>query len=614
MIARPRSARFILIAALVVGLSGVGLSAVGLGAASPASANTGFPSSSPVTPIAGHEIDTGEIVLEFDPAQAGLTVAVTTPDPADSTAVSTVTGVIGADGSVTLRDFAGPTAVYIETSDGQVHELGGAPLPGTFPHRQAASIYRGLTTTYTYQPGDDTFQYHFGSNSAPKPPATSADVLAQIPTTHFTVSAEPQGPGDTTLLRFTEVSPNGVGNPDYTDNLMSFAYDAPEGAYYGAPEAVGGTPLQNGHYLIQVPGKFSYGRHVVASFDKYGRLATVTSVGDTSLPKAPDGSSAAAHPLDTGTLLLQLNGYPFGTVVTSTVADPTAPGTSSVVSATATPGGLVALVNFAGYVRIDIDGPSGDDNQNPATFRADVNIYRGQTVLYGYPSVSNTSSNPFGLLGPIPAPVIPTTAAEAEQLTPIATSAVSPTSWDAGADLPLSFRDVTPTSIIPNDSFTVANYVYGAPESLGSSTVYLMPLENDGGYSYSFTVPGQYTSGGSVAASFDQFGRLVTLDRLDQAAAPPTTPPTDTPVPTDPATAPPAPSPGATPGATPGGVLPGGSPTPAPDAAGSPAPGLANTGQGDLAPVGTAAAALFGFGLLVLGVSSRRRRASGTRR
>ncbi|MDF2443156.1 MAG: hypothetical protein JWR01_1359 [Subtercola sp.] len=45
--------------------------------------------------------------------QAGLTVAVTTPDPADSTAVSTVTGEIGADGSVTLRNFAGPAAVYL---------------------------------------------------------------------------------------------------------------------------------------------------------------------------------------------------------------------------------------------------------------------------------------------------------------------------------------------------------------------------------------------------------------------------------------------------------------------------------------------------------------------
>ena len=86
------------------------------------------------------------------------------------------------------------------------------------------------------------------------------------------------------------------------------------------------------------------------------------------------------------------------------------------------------------------------------------------------------------------------------------------------ADLPLSFTDVTPTSIIPNDSFTVANYVYGAPESLGSSTVYLMPLENDGGYSYSFTVPGQYTSGGSVAASFDQFGSYADRGRRFAAA------------------------------------------------------------------------------------------------
>ncbi|RFA07686.1 hypothetical protein B7R21_16105 [Subtercola boreus] len=602
MTSRPRSVRTILAAALVLGLA-----AVGLGAASPASANTGFPSSSPVTPLAGHEIDTGGIVLEFDPAEAGLTVAVTTPDPADSTAVSTVTGEIGADGSVTLRDFAGPTAVYLRSADGQVHERGGAPLPGTFAHRQAASIYRGVTSTYTYQSSDDTFQYHFDSNVAPKPPATSADVLAQIPTTHFTVSADPQGPGDTTLLSFTDVSPNGVGNPGYTDDLRSYAYDAPEGAYYGAPEAVGGTPLRNGRYLIQVPGKFSYGRHVVASFDKYGRLATVTSVGDASLPKAPDGSSAAAHPLDTGTLLLQLDGYPFGTLVTSTVADPTAPGTSSVVSATATPGGLVALVNFAGYVRIDIGGPSGDDNQNPATFRADVNIYRGQTVLYGYPSVSNTSSNPFGLLGPIPAPAIPATAAEAEQLTPIATSTVSPTTWDAGADLPLAVTDVAPTSIIPNDSFTVANYVYGAPESLGSSTIYLMQLEGGTGYSYSFTVPGQYTSGGTVAASFDQFGRLVTLDRLDQSSVPPTS--TPTPGPTVPSTDPAVPTPGATPGAS---ALPG-TPSETPDAAGQTATGLANTGRSDLAPAGIAAGLLFGTGLAGLIVASRRRRASRTR-
>ncbi|MDF2443157.1 MAG: hypothetical protein JWR01_1360 [Subtercola sp.] len=57
-----------------------------------------------------------------------------------------------------------------------------------------------------------------------------------------------------TLLRFTDVSPNGVGNPDYTDNLRSYAYGAPEVAYFGAPEPVGGTPLRNGHYLIQIPG------------------------------------------------------------------------------------------------------------------------------------------------------------------------------------------------------------------------------------------------------------------------------------------------------------------------------------------------------------------------
>ncbi|MDF2443158.1 MAG: hypothetical protein JWR01_1361 [Subtercola sp.] len=267
------------------------------------------------------------------------------------------------------------------------------------------------------------------------------------------------------------------------------------------------------------------------------------------------------------------------------------------MSATATSGGLVALLNFAGYVRIDIDGPSGGDNQNPATFRADVNIFRGQTVMYGYPSVSNTSSNPFGLFGPIPAPVIPATAAEAAQLTPIATSSVSPTAWQAGSDLTLAVTDVAPTSIIPNDSFTVANYVYGAPESLGSSTVHLMQLEGGAGYSYSFTVPGQYTSGGTVAASFDQFGRLVTLDRLDQASVPPTSPPTDTPAPTGtPAPAPPGSSP-----ATPDAAVPAGS-------------GLANTGQGDLVPAGIAAALLFGTGLLGLVVTGRRRRASGNRR
>ncbi|UFS59094.1 hypothetical protein [Subtercola endophyticus] len=567
---RSRALRLVLAASLTLGMT-----AVGLGLAESASANTGFPSSSPVTPIAGHEVDTGVIVLQFDASQAGLTAAVATPDPADSTAVSTVTGVIGADGSVNIRDFAGPAAVYIKTADGQVHQLGSSPLPGTVMSRQAASIFRGQTWTYSYAADNDTFT-PINFPSGPVTPPTAAEVLTQIPITHFTVDSSDANPGWPLDLRFSSISPNGIGDPNYTNSVTSYIY--------GQPDSLGATIVRNGRFDVAIPARYSYGEHTVGSFDKYGRLVTVAKVGSASAPSAPAGSSAAAHPLDTGNVLLELQNVMSGTIVTSTVADPTNPGASSVVSATVTSNGLVALTNFAGYARIDIGSGSADDNQNPATFRADVNIYRAQTVVYGYPVVSTTDNNPFGLIGPVPAPVIPTTAAEAEALTPVATSMVSPTSWPAGSDLTLDFTNVTPTSIVPNDSLTVDNYVYGAPTALGSSTIPLM----SGGFAYSFVVPGSFTSGGTVAASFDQFGRLVTLDRLDGAVATAGSDPVSTPAPTT--SAPAAPSSAGAATATPS--------------------ALANTGQTDVAPAGIAAFVLFGVGAIVLIVSRGRRRAS----
>ncbi|MCU1480577.1 MAG: hypothetical protein JWQ19_1363 [Subtercola sp.] len=583
---RSRALRLVLAATLTLGMT-----ALGLGLAESASANTGFPSSSPVTPIAGHEVDTGVIVLKFETSQAGLTAAVATPDPADSTAVSTVTGVIGADGSVSIRDFAGPAAVYIKAADGQVHELGGAPLSGTVTHRQAASIYRGETGSYSYSPDTDTFT---GSAGGLPTPPSATDIVNEIPTTHSVETTQGLEAGNSGTLTYSVLSLNGTGDPNFSSNAVSYAY-GPLTQRPGIADPIGSVIIRRGTLHVIVPALYSYGIHRVASFDPYGRLLAITTVGDPTPVAAPAGSSAAAHPLDTGTVIIQVSNVMFGTVFTSTVADPTAPGTSSVVSATVGHGGLVALTNFAGYSRVDVGGGSGDDNQNPATFRSDVNFYRAQTVVYGYPSVSNTSDDPFGINGGVaPAPVIPTTAAEAEALTPVATSTVSPTSWQAGSDLTLDFANVTPTSIVPNDSLTVHNYVYSDPTSLGSSTMALMNLPEGGGFAYSFTIPGAFTSGGHIAASFDQFGRLVALDRLNGA--------TSTSIP--PSTTPAGPI---TPITTPG---TGGTPASASSAstpAATTVAALANTGQTDVVPAGIATLVLFCGGALLLIVSGRRR-------
>ncbi|GGF28676.1 hypothetical protein GCM10011399_22290 [Subtercola lobariae] len=589
---RSRALRVAFVAALTIGVSGLGAGLAPAASATPyshassllasASANAGFPSSSPVTPIAGHEVDTGVIVLEFDPSQAGLSAAVSTPDPADSTAISTQTGTIAADGSVTIRDFAGPAAVYLQSADGQVHELGGVPLPGTTTHRQAASIYRGQTWTYAYSSNSDTFTA-VAFPPTPVQPSTAAEVVTQIPITHYTVTTSGvAGQGNLVFLTFSSVSPNGIGDPNYSSQATTYVY--------GAPDAVGGSFINHGTYHVVIPALYSYGVHTVASFDKYGRLVATTTVGDATMPPAPPGSSAAAHPLDTGTVLIQVSNIMFGTIFTSTVADPTAPGALSVVSSSVGHGGLVALTNFAGPARIDVE--STPENNFPATLTGEVNIYRAQLVTYGYPSVSNVDSNPFGHFGPAPAPVIPASAEEAEALTPVATSTVSPSSWQPGSDVTLDVTNVTPTAATDDASLTVDNYVYSTPTLLGSSTISLATAASDGSHAYSFVVPGAFTSGGHVAASFDQFGRLVTLDRLDGAV---------TAAGSNPAIAPAATS-----------TSSSEAPSQTATAAAADATALANTGQNDLIPAGIAATVLFGAGAIVLAVSYRRR--ASTRR
>ena len=579
---RSRALRIVLATALTLGITGLGL-----GLAESASASTSFPSSSPVTPIAGHQVDTGVIVINFDPSQAGLTVAVVTPDPADLTAISTQTGVIGADGSVSIRNFAGPASVYRRTSDGQVQQLGSSPLPGSVVQRQAASIYRGQTFTYSYSSDTDTFTFVSGPMGGPVPPSAQ-DVLTQIPTTQYTVTSSDAIQGASTTVTFSSVTPNGIGDPNYRSSVVYYAY--------GAPDALGSSVLSHGTIRFFVPAIYSYGEHVVAGFDNYGRLVARTIVGSTAMPPAPAGSTAAAHPLDTGTVLIQMNNVLPGSIVTSTVADPTAPGTFSVVNATVGHGFIAAITNFAGPSRIDVEPTV--PGQYPGPLTGEVNIYRAQYVRYGYPSVSNTGTDPFGMFGQAPAPIIPSSAEEAEQLTPVATSTVSPASWQAGSDVTLDVTNVTPTSVTDDATLNLDNYVYSTPTLLGSSTISLNTAADAGGHAYSFTVPGAFTSGGHVAASFDQFGRLVTLDHLDGATA------AGTPASPDPGTN--AASGVASTTASDTTAATGANATTAANAAHAAHAALANTGQNDLIPAGIAAMVLFGAGAIVFVMSRRR--------
>ncbi|MCU1480574.1 MAG: hypothetical protein JWQ19_1360 [Subtercola sp.] len=317
---------------------------------------------------------------------------------------------------------------------------------------------------------------------------------------------------------------------------------------------------------------------VTLSLAALGFGAETASAAPATLTAA--STSIDSHPQDTGTVHIDFGTNLAGFTVTSTAADPTAPGTFSVVSGDIGSDGFVTLTNYAGWADLELTSLSGPSEQlaGPvsSTFRYDIGIWRAQTVDYTY---SETQYGPlYTLTGSVPQPIIPPTGADAEALTPLATATMSPATWQPGSDVTLQFSDVTPTGVgYPMDSVTVGNVVYSDATVLGSSTIRLM----SGGFSYSFTVPGAYTSGGHVAASFDLFGRLFLIDPLDVA----------TPTPT------PAPS---TPAAT----------TVVTTSASST---LANTGQNDLVPAGIGALTLFGAGAIGLVIARHRRRASGNR-
>jgi hypothetical protein len=548
------------------------MTGLALGLASSASANTDFPSSSPSTSIPGHEVDTGVIVLQLDPSEAGLTAAVLTPDPADTTGGASQIGVIGSDGSVSIRAFAGPAAVYLKTADGQVHELGGAPLPGTIVHRQAAAVYRAQTVEYTYSSADDTFTL-VGATPSILPAATQQEAETQIPVTHYTTSPTTFVLGQPVTLQFSSLSPNGIGDPNYGTTVTNYGYA------FGPPADFGPGTIVNGGYAIGVPAEYTTGGHAVVSYDAYGRLVTITTIG--TAPVNPGAPTLADHLQDSGTVRLNFGPDLAGMTVTLTASDPTVPGTFAVVSNQVDANGYVILTDYAGFADVDFTLPAptpssatpsiAAQNAAPSSFRYDIGIYRAQSVIYDYAPDSNGPRyiRPEG----VPTAVIPATGTEAESLTPVATSTVSPTTWQPGSDLPLHFTDVTPTGVgYPFDTLTVQNVVYSAPTPLGSTPIYLMNLEDGTGFSYSVTVPGAFTGGGHVFASFDDFGRLVSVDPLDQVT--PTTPTT----------------------------------TEATAAAGA---SLANTGQNDLVPAGIAALVLFGAGATVLAVSYRRRASGG---
>ena len=315
------------------------------------------------------------------------------------------------------------------------------------------------------------------------------------------------------------------------------------------------------------------GRGAIAAVAVIGMSFAAFGLGAQAAVAAPVAVSAAsnasvdAHPQDTGTIRIDFGTNLAGFTVTSTASDPTQPGSFSVVSGDVGSDGYVTLTNYAGFADIDLTSYSAPSTRlgsqaAPTSFRYDVSAWRAQTVEYTYSYNANGAN--YALVGAPPQLIIPATSQEAESLTAVATTTISPTSWQPGSDVTLNFTNVTPTGVgYPYDTVHVQTFVYSSPTDLGASAIY----EEDP--QYSVTVPGAFTSGGHVVASFDGFGRLFALDPLGAAPS--------TPVAT--ATA----------------------------AAADSSSSLANTGQNDLIPAGIAAIVLFGAGATVLVVSYRRR-------
>ncbi|MCU1480575.1 MAG: hypothetical protein JWQ19_1361 [Subtercola sp.] len=274
----------------------------------------------------------------------------------------------------------------------------------------------------------------------------------------------------------------------------------------------------------------------------------------------------ADHPQDTGTVRINYGVEFAGHTIDVTVSDPADIEYPALQSADVGSDGSVQITNFAGRAEVRIElysAPSAQLGPGAPLTNPWVDIYRGQTVTYDY----NAETSSYTLEGAAPAPLIPATAAEAASLIPVTNSTVSPASWTPGQDVTLSFTRVTPNGVGDYNEFaeTVFNYVYSSPTSLGSTDIVAS--------SYSFTVPGAYTSGGHTAASFDRFGRLVSIVPLGAAPA------TTAPVTTTTATAVPA------------------------------SAALANTGQNDVLPLGIAVFALLALGATVTFVARKAARA-----
>ena len=300
------------------------------------------------------------------------------------------------------------------------------------------------------------------------------------------------------------------------------------------------------------------------------------TVGGASASAATDKNGnqvltpIADHADMTGVVRIDFGPSLAGYTVDVTAEDPADIEVASLQSADIGSDGFAEITNFAGpaYVQIEsFSAPSsnlGDSSVWPPApvplVNHTVNIYRAQTVTYVY----DPQTTGYTLQGVAPAPVIPQTETEAAHLLAVTNSTVTPATWVSGQDLTLSFTRVTPNGVGDYTEFTepVWNFVYSSPTPLGATTIVAS--------AYSFVVPGAYTAGGHTAATFDEFGRLVSLVPLNAATT-------------------------ATAAASSGGSAATAS--------------LANTGQNDVLPIGVSVLVLFALGGTAIFISRKAARA-----